>query len=77
MGTYVLTSNITAMPEVGGNACLYVNPYNIKEMADGIVEITTNEILRDKLKENFNKQIENFSFDNFRKNIKSVISTIL
>jgi len=74
MGTNVLTSNTSALPEVCGDAALLVNPYNIKELADGIIEITLNERLRENLKLNHKKQIEKFSYENFQNKISRVIS---
>jgi glycosyltransferase involved in cell wall biosynthesis len=31
-GRAVITANVFSMPEVGGNACHYVDPYNVKEI---------------------------------------------
>lgn len=39
VGTPVLTSNISSMPEVTGDMGVYVNPYNMESMADGILEV--------------------------------------
>jgi glycosyltransferase involved in cell wall biosynthesis len=33
LGVPVITSNVSSMPEVGGNAPLYVDPYSINEIA--------------------------------------------
>ncbi|MCX5814648.1 MAG: glycosyltransferase family 1 protein [Proteobacteria bacterium] len=42
-GTPVITSNITSMPEVAGDAALLVNPYDEKEIADAIIRIVKNK----------------------------------
>ncbi|MBI3633262.1 MAG: glycosyltransferase family 4 protein [Candidatus Vogelbacteria bacterium] len=42
-GTPVVTSNITSMPEIAGEATVLVDPYNLKDMADGM-----NKVLADK-----------------------------
>ncbi len=76
MGTPVLTSNITALPEVCGDAALLVNPYSLKELADGLVEISENNILRENLLKNAPKQVEKFSYDNFKEKINKVINLI-
>ena len=39
-GTPVLTSNVTSLPEVVGDAGLQVNPLNIEEIADGLRRLT-------------------------------------
>lgn len=41
-GAPVITSNITSMPEVAGDAALLVNPYNEDEIADAIIRVVKN-----------------------------------
>ncbi len=45
----VVTSAISAMPEVAGNAALIVDPYSVDAIADALVRITTDESLRSDL----------------------------
>jgi len=45
-GTAVITSNISSMPEVGGDAVLYVDPLSTESIADAIVKISNDEKLR-------------------------------
>ncbi len=47
VGTPVLTSNVTSLPEVAGNAALLVNPYNVDDIADGIHKLNDDQALRD------------------------------
>ncbi|MDQ2752339.1 MAG: glycosyltransferase family 4 protein [Bacteroidota bacterium] len=42
----VITSNVTSMPEIAGDAALIVDPFNINEIADGMEIIATNEEVR-------------------------------
>ena len=42
-GTPVITSNVSSLPEVGGNAALYVSPNNIEELSTAIEQITTDD----------------------------------
>jgi len=42
----VITSNVSCMPETGGNAAFYVNPYSAAEMANAMVEVATDGNLR-------------------------------
>lgn len=46
VGTPVLTSNVSSLPEVVGEAGLLVNPYNIDDIADGITKLHTDDSLR-------------------------------
>jgi alpha-1,3-rhamnosyl/mannosyltransferase len=48
-GTAVITSNISSMPEVGGDAVLYVDPFSAESIADAIVKISNDEQARQKL----------------------------
>jgi glycosyltransferase involved in cell wall biosynthesis len=45
-GTPVVTSNISAMPEVAGDAAFLVNPYLVEEIAAGMKIAYENETLR-------------------------------
>ena len=48
-GTPVITSNVTSMPEVAGDAALIINPFDVKEIAEAMFRIETNNDLRSKL----------------------------
>jgi glycosyltransferase involved in cell wall biosynthesis len=49
LGTPVITSNIGAMKEVGGDAAVLVNPYSAKSIARGILSILTDDLLKQSL----------------------------
>lgn len=46
-GTPVVTSNISAMPEVAGDAAFYVNPYSVAEITQGMTIAYENKPLRE------------------------------
>jgi glycosyltransferase involved in cell wall biosynthesis len=48
-GVPVLTSNVSAMPEVAGDAALLVDPTDVQSIADGLCRLATNADLRDTL----------------------------
>jgi glycosyltransferase involved in cell wall biosynthesis len=50
-GTPVVTSNISSLPEVAGQAALLVNPYDPAAIADGIYAVLTDESLRRELRQ--------------------------
>ncbi len=39
VGTPVITSNVSAMPEVGGDVCEYVDPLNVANISDAMVSM--------------------------------------
>ncbi|MES2517374.1 MAG: glycosyltransferase family 1 protein [Bacteroidota bacterium] len=45
-GTPVVTSNISAMPEVAGDAAFLVNPFSVEEITKGMTEAYENDRLR-------------------------------
>jgi len=61
-GCPVITSNVSSMPEVAGNAAILVNPKNEDEIAAKIKEVLKNEKLRDDLRKKGLAQAEKFSW---------------
>ncbi len=48
-GCPVITSNVSSMPEAGGNAAMYVNPNEPKEIASAIIKLSADTELRNKM----------------------------
>lgn len=48
-GAPVITSNVTSLPEVAGEAAILINPLDAKELARAINKVLTNEDLRQDL----------------------------
>jgi glycosyltransferase involved in cell wall biosynthesis len=61
-GTPVLTSNISSLPEVAGEAALLVNPHHTAEIAAGLTQLITNPNLRRQLVEQGYQQLQKFSW---------------
>ncbi|MEG4111632.1 MULTISPECIES: glycosyltransferase family 1 protein [unclassified Microcoleus] len=49
-GTPVITSNLSSMPEVAGDAALLVNPYSVGEIAEAMQTVATDSKVRSNLK---------------------------
>ena len=71
-GVPVVTSNVSSMPEVGGDAVVYIDPFSIDSIKKGMIEASN--------KENFMKyrnkglvQAEKFSWEKSAKIIWDVI----
>lgn len=62
-GCPVVASNVTSIPEVAGDAGLLVNPLNVKEIANAIEQILSDDSLREKLIDNGLTQSNKFSWD--------------
>ena len=61
-GLPVITSNISAMPEVAGDAALYVNPYNRREISRAVLELLKNRKLRETLSQKSVDRCKMFSW---------------
>lgn len=61
-GTSVITSNISSMSEVAGDAALLIDPYNPQEIAEKMNNIVSNKDLRRKLIEKGFKRVKEFSW---------------
>lgn len=48
-GTPVITANVTAMPEVAGNAAVLVDPLSVTEIAEAMRAVFTDDSLRSRL----------------------------
>jgi glycosyltransferase involved in cell wall biosynthesis len=59
----VITSNITAMPEVAGEAALYVDPFSEESICSAMVLMDKDDSLREKLISSARIQREKFSWD--------------
>jgi glycosyltransferase involved in cell wall biosynthesis len=58
----VITSNITSMPEVAGDAALLVDPFSVKSIASALSEMAASEKLRRELIEKGRKRKEIFNW---------------
>src|SRR5271169_3333709 len=62
-GTPVVTSNVSSLPEVVGNAAVLVNPENVFEIMRALHRVLVDQSLRDKLKARGYEQAKRFSWD--------------
>lgn len=61
--TAVITSNVTSMPEVAGDAALLVDPTSVEQIADAMTCLATDENLRQELIAKGREQRKLFSWD--------------
>lgn len=69
-GTPVVTSNVSSLPEVVGNAAVLVNPENVFEIMRALHRVLMDEALRERMKERGYKQATKFSWD---RSVRSVL----
>jgi glycosyltransferase involved in cell wall biosynthesis len=59
----VITSNISSMPEVAGDAAIFINPYDGESLRAAVSELLDNENLRASLQEKGRQQLKIFSWE--------------
>ena len=62
-GIPVICSNTTSLPEVGGDAVLYADPFSVDQIRDAMIRIIENEVLKNSLIKKGLKQQQKFSWD--------------
>jgi alpha-1,3-rhamnosyl/mannosyltransferase len=63
MGLPVITSNLSCMPEVAGDAALFVDPFDVDSIAAGLEGVIQDTALREKLKIAGIKNSRKYSWD--------------
>jgi glycosyltransferase involved in cell wall biosynthesis len=64
-GCPVLTSNVSSLPEICGEAALYVDPFDRDDIREKLERMVNEPELRNWLSEAGKRQAENFSFDRY------------
>jgi glycosyltransferase involved in cell wall biosynthesis len=59
----IITSNVTSLPEIAGDAALLVNPKEVSEVKNAMIKIHADENLRNSLVEKGKLQREKFSWE--------------
>jgi glycosyltransferase involved in cell wall biosynthesis len=62
-GSPVITSNVSSLPEVVGDAAVLVNPENVFDIARGIRDVLLNEHLREEMVRRGREQAARFSWE--------------
>ncbi|MEM1244514.1 MAG: glycosyltransferase family 1 protein, partial [Pseudomonadota bacterium] len=62
-GIPVLTSNLASMPEVAGDAAIYVDPKNVKSISNGLKTLLENSELRENLAQKAKKNSTKYSWE--------------
>jgi glycosyltransferase involved in cell wall biosynthesis len=75
-GLPVITSNVSCMPEVGGDAAWYVNPASAEEIAEGMRKIYSDPALAASMKEKGWRHAQNFTPAVYVKNVMNVYKSL-
>lgn len=76
-GVPVITSNISSLPEVAGDAAILVDPNNIYETADAMSQIYYNKAITDSLISKGLKRANEFSWENTSRLVYNTLRRLL
>jgi glycosyltransferase involved in cell wall biosynthesis len=62
-GTPVVTSNVSSLPEVAGDAAILVDPYDVSSIVDGVRRVLTEPSLADELRRKGLTRARDFSWE--------------
>lgn len=75
--TAVITSNVTSMPEVAGDAALFADPFSVQSIADAMIKIYSDSNLRNEFIEKGRLQKQKFSWDKTANKLWESIEKVL
>ena len=75
-GCPVITSNISSLPEAGGDAAMYVDPENVNDIAEKMNKLINDKKLREELVEKGKKQVKKFSWEKAAKETLEVLQQV-
>jgi glycosyltransferase involved in cell wall biosynthesis len=76
LGTPVVTSRVSSLPEVAGDAALLVNPYEVGEIARAIGKIAEDADLRTELSARGRVQAKVFSAERYRERVGQLYASL-
>jgi glycosyltransferase involved in cell wall biosynthesis len=75
-GCPVITSNVSSLPEAGGDAALYVNPKDVNDIKEKMELVIGDEKLRNDLIKKGYEQVKKFSWEKTAKETLDVLTKI-
>ncbi|GAB4530651.1 MAG: glycosyltransferase family 1 protein [Anaerolineae bacterium] len=76
-GTPVITSDVSSMPEVAGDAALLVDPYQTEAIVDAIRQLLEDSALRERLVARGFAQAARFTWENSARELMAVYGRVL
>lgn len=72
----VATSNVSSLPEAGGDAAFYFNPEDVDDIANAIEKVLSNRELRDSMIKKGHEQVKKFSWGKSAKEVLRVLEQV-
>lgn len=74
VGTPVITSNVSSLPEVAGDSAILVNPFNVGDIAIGIQTLLTDDSVREHYIKAGLERSKKFTWENCAEEVRQVLS---
>jgi len=75
-GCPIITSNVSSLPEAGGDAALYIDPENVEDIKDKMQKLLDDEKLRTELIEKGHKHVKKFSWEKSAKQTIEILESV-
>lgn len=75
-GCPVITSDVSSLPEAGGEAALYINPEDVSDIAAKIDEVLADKKLRERMIKLGEAQVKKFSWDKTAHEVMQVFEEV-
>lgn len=72
----VITSNVSSLPEAGGDAAMYVEPEDVNDIVEKITKVIADKKLREEMIEKGKKQVKKFSWEKAAKETMEVLQQV-
>jgi len=76
-GAPIITTKVSSLPEVGGNAAYYFSPESVDSLVDLLIKICKNQDLKKQLQQKSLAQAEKFNWENTAKKTLQVFENCL
>jgi glycosyltransferase involved in cell wall biosynthesis len=76
-GTPVITSNLSSLPEVVGDAALLIDPYDPSAIADAMRRVLLDSDLRDDLRQRGLRRVSEFSWERSVRRVRAIYEEVL
>jgi glycosyltransferase involved in cell wall biosynthesis len=76
-GVPVVTSSVSSLPEIGGDACLYSDPHSVPELAKNILAVLENQTLSQSMVQKGIDRAKGFSWEQCARETLAVYESLL
>ncbi len=76
-GTPVITSNVSSLPEVVGDAALLIDPYQSDAIADAMRRVLTDQSLREDLRRRGLQRVKEFSWERSVRRVHAIYQEVI